>query len=210
MMVSATSLDTIRIEVFGEARAVTCPGGVWVDFRDKHSELLTERDRLREALTWAVGFIRCNLPSTSAHYPDMRNAVELIESAGKVITGEFQETVARAEVAEFERDKAWAELKQARESVTWWQGVAEAKQEERDAALAEAARLRAALEMLAQFRSVCGSVHAAFRSQLRTIDAVLAGADVRDLVTVEAIAAGTWKPATTQPPAFDDAGTTEE
>lgn len=103
----------------------------------------------------------------------------------------------------------------------WWQGVAEAKQEERDAALKEVgdlraafakmgecptawadmcaieedhARLRAGLEMLAQIRSVSGNAQPAFRSQLRTIDAILAGADVRDLAVVEAIAAGTWKP----------------
>lgn len=106
-----------------------------------------------------------------------------------------------------------------RESVTWWQGVAEAKQEERDAALKEVgdlraafakmgecptawagmcaieedhARLRAGLEMLAQIRHVSGNAQPAFRSQLRTIDAILAGADVRDVAVVEAIAAGTW------------------
>lgn len=105
--------------------------------------------------------------------------------------------------------------------VKWWQGVAEAKQEERDAALKEVgdlraafakmgecptawadmcaieedhARLRAGLEMLAQIRHVSGNAQPAFRSQLRTIDAILAGADVRSLAVVEAIAAGTWKP----------------
>ncbi len=41
-----------------------------------------------------------------------------------------------------ELQQAWAELKQARESVAWWQGVAEAKQEERD-------RFRQALTRLA-------------------------------------------------------------
>lgn len=61
---------------------------------------------------------------------------------------------------------------------------------------AEADRLRAALEMLAQIRHVSGSAQAAFRSNLRVVDAVLAGADVRDVATVEAIAAGTWKPTT--------------
>lgn len=98
-----------------------------------------------------------------------------------------------ADESRSEFQQAWAELKQARESVTWWQGVAEAKQEERDAAIAERDRLRAGLEMLAQIRSVSGNAQPAFRSQLRTIDAILAGADIRDLPTVEAIAAGTWK-----------------
>ncbi len=55
-------------------------------------------------------------------------------------------------------------------------------------------RFRAALELLAQLRHVSGSAQGAFRSNLAIVDAVLAGADVRDLVTVEAIAAGTWKP----------------
>jgi hypothetical protein len=59
---------------------------------------------------------------------------------------------------------------------------------------AEEGRLRAALEMLAQVRSVSGSAQAHMRTQLRIIDAVLAGADVRELATVEAVAAGTWRP----------------
>lgn len=93
----------------------------------------------------------------------------------------------KIEAGRLELQQAWAELKQARESVVWWQGVAEAKQEERD-------RFRAALEMLAQVRHVSGSAQPAFRMNLHMVDAVLAGADVRDVDTVEAIAAGTWKP----------------
>jgi hypothetical protein len=54
----------------------------------------------------------------------------------------------------------------------------------------EIARLRAGLEMLAQVRHVAGSAQAAFRQNLRLVDAVLAGADVRNLEVVEAIAAG--------------------
>lgn len=38
--VNATSLDTVRIECVGEARAVTCPGGVWVELRDRHNAML--------------------------------------------------------------------------------------------------------------------------------------------------------------------------
>ena len=71
-------------------------------------------------------------------------------------------------------------------SVEWWQQVAEAKQE-------EAQRLHAALEILAQVRHVSGSAQAAFRSNLRLVDAVLQGADVRDLATALAIAAGRWR-----------------
>ena len=63
-----------------------------------------------------------------------------------------------------------------------------------EAAANELERLRAALEMLAQIRHVGGSAQGVFRSNLRLVDAVLAGADVRDLATVEAIAEGAWKP----------------
>ena len=59
-----------------------------------------ERGRLREALTWAVGFIRCNFPQTVAPYPDYRNACDLIAGVGEVITGEFTMTRHRAELAE--------------------------------------------------------------------------------------------------------------
>lgn len=80
-----------------------------------------------------------------------------------------------------------AEIEQLEERIRWWQRVAEVKQEERD-------RFRAALEMLSQVRHVSGSAQGWMRSQLAMIDAVLNGADVRDLKTVEAIAAGTWQP----------------
>jgi len=80
-----------------------------------------------------------------------------------------------------------AEVERLEERVRWWHGVAEVKQEERD-------RFRAALEMLSQVRHVSGSAQGWMRSQLAMIDAVLNGADVRDLDTVEAIAAGTWQP----------------
>lgn len=69
-----------------------------------------------------------------------------------------------------------------------------------DAGLALAAerdRLRAGLEMLAQCRHVSGSAQGAFRSNLAIADAVLAGADVRDFATVDAITKGTWRPAPT-------------
>lgn len=67
-------------------------------------EVFTERDRFREALTWAVGFIQCNLPRTSAEYPDMRNAQSLA-AAHPVWTGEFQRAMWRAEIAEEESAK---------------------------------------------------------------------------------------------------------
>lgn len=59
-------------------------------------------------------------------------------------------------------------------------------------------RLKAALQMLAQTRHVSGSAQGVFRSHLMLVDAVLAGADVRDLAAVEAIAAGTWQAKTTK------------
>lgn len=61
--------------------------------------LVAEIRRLREALTWAVGFIRCNSPGAEANYPDMRNACDLVNAYG-VMYGEFQRCVARAELAE--------------------------------------------------------------------------------------------------------------
>lgn len=75
------------------------------------------------------------------------------------------------------------------ENVNCWQRQCQEVEEMAD----EVARLRAALEMLAQVRHVSGSAQAAFRSNLRLTDAVLAGADVRDLETVAAIAEGTWQ-----------------
>lgn len=71
-----------------------------------------ERGRLREALTWAVGFIRCNFPQTVAPYPDYRNACDLIAGVGEVITGEFTMTRHRAELAEWK-------LKKLRQHLTW-------------------------------------------------------------------------------------------
>jgi len=62
-------------------------------------ETTDENRRLREALTWAVGFIRCQLPKTSAGYPDMRNAESLIEGRS-LISGEFQRQSIIAEFAE--------------------------------------------------------------------------------------------------------------
>lgn len=77
---------------------------VWAD---KSAE--AECDRLREALCWAVGFIRCNFPKASEQYEDMRNAESLAE-AHPLHTGEFQRASARAELAEAERDRTASEL----------------------------------------------------------------------------------------------------
>ncbi len=58
-----------------------------------------ERDRLKEALAWAVGFIRCNHPSVWDDYEDYRNAAALV--AGVPLSGgEFYRLSCRAEVAE--------------------------------------------------------------------------------------------------------------
>lgn len=58
-----------------------------------------------------------------------------------------------------------------------------------------ALRLADAMQFLSQVRHVSGDAQSHMRSQLRFIDAVLAGADLRDLETVEAIVDGTWRPA---------------
>ena len=58
-----------------------------------------ERDRLREALAWAVGFIRCNFPNAYEEYEDMRNAAALCHGPPGAF-GEFFRLSCRAEVAE--------------------------------------------------------------------------------------------------------------
>jgi hypothetical protein len=61
---------------------------------------VTDNHRLREALTWAVGFLRCHHPNAERDYPDFRNAAALVAAQGPVFTGEFQLTLIRAELAE--------------------------------------------------------------------------------------------------------------
>jgi hypothetical protein len=68
------------------------------------TDIERERDRLREALAWAVGFIRCEHPNAYHQYEDMRNAVALAEG-GEGMFGEFHRLSCRAEFAE-ERLKA--------------------------------------------------------------------------------------------------------
>jgi hypothetical protein len=72
--------------------------------------LTRERDRLREALTWAVGFIQCNMPSAVSGYEDMRNAMALVDGENGLFNGEFHRLSCRATVAEYERDRLRAEL----------------------------------------------------------------------------------------------------
>jgi hypothetical protein len=67
---------------------------------------------LREALTWSVGFIRCNFPTVAGKYPDFLNASSLVEAApGAIFVGEFVLQRARAELAENERDRFKEALK---------------------------------------------------------------------------------------------------
>lgn len=61
---------------------------------------VTDNHRLREALTWAVEFLRCRHPNAERDYPDFRNAAALVAAQGPVLTGEFQLTLIRAELAE--------------------------------------------------------------------------------------------------------------
>lgn len=63
------------------------------------------------------------------------------------------------------------------------------------AAEADRDKYRAALDIIAQVRAVTGSAQGAFRSNLKIADAALAGADLRDADTVEAVVCGRWKPA---------------
>lgn len=79
-------------------------------------ERVREVNRLLESLTWAVGFIRCNFPHTVAPYPDYRNACDLLAKAGGgIVTGEFQRAMARAELAEGERDRLAAAIRAHRD-----------------------------------------------------------------------------------------------
>lgn len=85
------------------------------------TRLQAENARLREALTWAVGFIQCQTPNTSRDYPDMRNAEALVAQA-PLHTGEFQLMAARAEVAEVDakrlREACRAALEEMEGSLT--------------------------------------------------------------------------------------------
>lgn len=55
-------------------------------------------------------------------------------------------------------------------------------------------RLRAALEILAQVRHISGNAQPHMKQQLRLIDAVLLGADLRDVDTMGAVSEGKWTP----------------
>ena len=87
-----------REDVFSDGTAVVPVA----ELRALLAGLRVTRDRLREALTWTVGFIRCNFPATVAPYPDYRNACDLLAEAGGIVTGEFTLTRHRAELAEAE------------------------------------------------------------------------------------------------------------
>lgn len=64
--------------------------------------LVAQHARLREALSWAVGFIQCNYPKTSAGYEDFRNASDLVKDDPAGMFGEFHNLSCRAEFAESE------------------------------------------------------------------------------------------------------------
>lgn len=113
-----------------------------------------ERDRIREALAWAVGFIRCNLPKTSAGYEDMRNAEDLVK--GVSMSGEFHRLSCRAELAETQFVAARAERDDLRT-------VAAKAEKERDDArqaaadwrlLAECCALRGVMQFLTAMRHI--------------------------------------------------------
>ena len=82
------------------------------DHTPKIHELAKSHERLREALSWAVGFIRCNMPKASAEYPDMRNAEDLVSGRGGLFHGEFSLAMIRAELAEHRVQEAIKALTQ--------------------------------------------------------------------------------------------------
>ncbi len=79
-------------------------------------ELELENLRLREALTWACGFIQCQVPTAVERYPDMRNALSLMVKVGQLYSGEFHLACIRAELAEARVRYLEARLKE-------WQGM---------------------------------------------------------------------------------------
>jgi len=72
----------------------------------------TRERLLTEALTWAVGFVRCHHPRAAAEYPDMRQAAALVADKAALVTGPFQMAQIRAEVAEDELAKLTAAARQ--------------------------------------------------------------------------------------------------
>ena len=83
----------------------------------KAESVEVERDRLREALAWAVGFIRCNHPNAYEEYEDMRNAAALCAGPPGSF-GEFFRLSCRAEVAEAIADSAVSGLGLKKEHAT--------------------------------------------------------------------------------------------
>lgn len=66
--------------------------------------LRAEVDRLREAMTWAAGFIDCNVPNCQ-QYPDYHNCMALLEKVGSLYSGPLQMALGRADLAEAEVDR---------------------------------------------------------------------------------------------------------
>ena len=56
MFVNATNLDTVRLEIVGESRAVTMPGSVWIAHRDFAQAMLNAG--LTELALRDAGFIK--------------------------------------------------------------------------------------------------------------------------------------------------------
>lgn len=79
-----------------------------------------EAARLREALHWAVGFIRCHHPRAEADYQDMRNAVGLAD--GLSVSGEFHRLSCAAEAAELENARLREALRQLSGRHRWTPG----------------------------------------------------------------------------------------
>lgn len=67
-LVSATTLDDIRIECVGEARAVRCPGSVWVEYYDAHKDL-------RALLDVCERILEAGYP-LGMHHSELVNAVK--------------------------------------------------------------------------------------------------------------------------------------
>ena len=80
--------------------------------KSQRDAALQREARLREALTWAGGFIQCNDVRTAAGpgtaYEDYRNAADMVSGRDGLMFGEFQMALARAEIAEWERDETRA------------------------------------------------------------------------------------------------------
>lgn len=129
-----------------------------------HLEIYNER--LREALTWAVGFIACNSTDRSyQEYPDYQNAEALVSGGIGLMSGPFQLALSQIEV-----------LQQENERLLRWRRllIETPKGESRQTGLERFAQVEALQPMIEPWREKVAEYKAEillYRSKLDTINA---------------------------------------